>query len=170
MHTRFTINRDTSEAERSNINIFTRKETKMVWFRKALALINHSVLCCQLALRLLRDTSPIIQTVDYQTKFSNMLAQQIERCLPFSTKASHLHMSLKLFADEDPLQASFVMNQGHIEQWLRIVVQIETEIIYKRTETDIQFQRSLADYELFKPVISHLISDPFPQYSSSDSD
>ena len=170
MRTRFMINRDTTEAERSNINIFTRKEFKMVWFRKALALINHSVLCCQLVLRLLRDTSPIIQTVDYQIKFSNILSQQIERCLPFSTKASHLHMSLKLFADEDPLQATFTMNQGHIEQWLRMTVQIETEIIYKRTETDIQFHNSLVDYALFKPVISHLISHAIPEYSSSDSD
>ena len=170
MHTRFTISSSTTAAERCNINTFVEKEMKMAWFRKALSLINHAVLCCQFMLRLLRDTSPIIPTVSYQINFSKNLCQQTERCLPFSTLASHLHMSLKLFADEDPLQASFVLNQGHIEQWLRIAVQIETEIIYKRTETDIQFQRSLADYELFKPVLSHLISRPFPQYSSSDSD
>ena len=170
MRTRFTVDSDTTVAERRNVNTFVEKEMKMSWFRKALSLINHSVLCCQFMLRLLRDTSPIIPTVDYQINFSNILCQQIERCLPFSTKASQLYMSLKLFADEDPLQASFVLNQGHIEQWLRMVVQIETEIIYKRTETYIQFQRSLAYYELFKPVISHLISHPFPQYSNNDSD
>ena len=166
MRTRFTTDRDTTAAERRNINIFVQKENKMAWFRKALSIINHSVLCCQFMLRLLRDPAPIIQTVNYQIRFSTILCQQIERCLPFSTQASHLHMSLKLFADEDPLHASFILNQGHIEQWLQMTVQIETELIYKRTETDIQFHNSLVDCALFKPVISHLI---VPE-SSSDSD
>jgi hypothetical protein len=175
MPTKFIRNPNYSPDDRSLMSSFLDKERKMHWFLVAIEHLRRAMLCCRQVLLFLQpgipDCGSEAANHDYAVRFCSMVAEQLERCLPFSTVASHLHLVMLMFTDAEVQEITnrhpLFIGEQNLLHWRSSARTIESDLQAKIHETDNQFQRALSLYEVAKPLVARFMCQPFPVYNSS---